>query len=305
MDPLLRVTVSHPNLSGPLLAGKQIEIIQVQQQESYFNLVTESNSIFFSPSFQGRMRCGSKFIDAKTTEPVAAYLGKGYPLVIDAPSMVPWWIVHIHDEAPKTPAVLQSVPEETPGPQVPLPAVSSTESMSFYKIHSGQDFLIASLMEQMSADRAVPEGLLEDLLRELPQQFEPCANLPASGNRRLAEKLRQRILESEDKHINLKEIAEQLDCHPSQLSREFRRLFGIAPYKFSFLLRLAKTREWLRRGKNLADIALNFEFSDQSHFTRAFRQVYQMTPNFYRNLYRTWWESHPPIIPTSSRPLLA
>jgi AraC-like DNA-binding protein len=307
MDPLLRVTVTHPRISSPLLAGKQIEIIQVQQQESYFNLVTESNSIFFSPSFQGRMRCGSKFIDAKANEPVAAYLGKGYPLVIDAPSMVPWWIVHIHDEV-RTPAnVLQPVPEETVHAVVPVPttAVASTESMSFYKIHSGQDFLMASLMEQMSANRGVPEGLLEELLRELPQQIEPCSNLPASGNRRLAEKLRQRILEAEDKHINLKEIAEQLDCHPSQLSREFRRLFGIAPYKFSFLLRLAKTREWLRSGKNLADIALNFEFSDQSHFTRAFRQVYQMTPNFYRNLYRTWWEVNPSIVPTTGRPIHA
>jgi AraC-like DNA-binding protein len=296
MDPLLRVTVTHPQLANTHLAGKQIEIIQVQQHDSYFNLVTESNSIFFSPSFQGRMRCGSKFIDAKTTEPVAAYLGKGYPLVIDAPSMVPWWIIHIHDEVSRVP---QPVPEE-------VPTATSTESLSFYKIQSGHDFLMANLMEKMSTNRDVPEGLLEDLLRELPQQFEPCSNLPASGNRRLAEKLRLRILEAEDKHINLKEIAEQLDCHPSQLSREFRRLFGIAPYKFSFLLRLAKTREWLRSGKNLADIALNFEFSDQSHFTRAFRQVYQMTPNYYRNLYRSWWESHPPqVIPTTGRALLA
>jgi AraC-like DNA-binding protein len=259
MDPLLRVTVTRPNFTDRHFDGKQIEIIQVQQQESYFNLVTESNSIFFSPSFQGRMRCGSKFIDAKTTEPVAAYLGKGYPLVIDAPSMVPWWIVHIHDSCP------QQVAEPEP--------VTSVETMSFYKIHSGQDFMVANLVEKMVVNDAVPEGLLEAFLRELPQQIEPCSNLPASGNRRLAEKLRLRILETEDKQINLKEVADELNCHPSQLSREFRRLFGIAPYKFSFLLRLAKTREWLRSGKNLADIALNFEFSDQSHFTRAFQQV--------------------------------
>lgn len=284
MDPLLRVSVTRPSFADKRFAGKQIEIIQVQQQESYFNLVTESNSIFFSPSFQGRMRCGSKFIDAKTTEPVAAYLGKGYPLVIDAPSMVPWWIVHIHDDLSQAP----------PAPVEQEPA-TSIETMSFYKIHSGQDFLIANMVEQMASNDAVPNGLLEAFFRELPQQIEPCSNLPASGNRRLAEKLRLRILETEDKQINLKEIAEQLDCHPSQLSREFRRLFGIAPYKFSFLLRLAKTREWLRSGKNLADIALNFEFSDQSHFTRAFRQVYQMTPNYYRNLYRSWWDVRTPV----------
>lgn len=271
MDPILRVVVTRPSSFG-----KQLEIIHVQQKESYFNLVTESNTIFFSPRFTGRMRCGSKFIDSKSMEPVAAYLGKGFPLVIDAPAMVPWWIVHIHDEEP------QHIAEQSR-------RIGSVETLSFYKLQSGQDFLVANLVEQMMSG-AGSEPLLQSFLHELPRQLEPCSDLPASGNRRLAERLRQRILETEDKQINLKEIADQLSCHPSQLSREFRRLFGIAPYKFSFLLRLAKTREWLRKGQDLADVALNFEFSDQSHFTRAFRQVYQMTPNYYRNLYRNWWD---------------
>lgn len=277
MDPLLRVVVTRPGLTSKSLAGKQVEIIQVQQRESYFNLVTESNTIFFSPKFQGRMRCGSKVIDVDTAEPVAACLGKGYPLVIEKASMVPWWIIHIHEADADRPMVQRHSP------------IASVETLSFYKVHSGHDFLVANLIEQMEKG-GLPDNLLEDFLRELPQQLEPCADLPAFGNRRLAERLRHRILETEDKQINLKEIAEQLACHPSQLSREFRRLFGIAPYKFSFLLRLAKTREWLRKGQNLADVALNFEFSDQSHFTRAFRQVYQMTPNYYRNLYRGWWD---------------
>src|SRR4051812_40183458 len=136
MDPLLRVSVTRPSFADKQFAGKQVEIIQVQQQESYFNLVTESNSIFFSPAFKGRMRCGSKIIDAKNTEPVAAYLGKGYPLVIDASSMVPWWIVHIHDGAPRAQITEQEA----------LPAITtSVETMSFYKIHSGQDFLVANM----------------------------------------------------------------------------------------------------------------------------------------------------------------
>ncbi len=214
MDPLLRVVVNRPNAFG-----KQIEVLQVQQKESYFNLVTESNTIFFSPRFQGRMRCGSKFIDTKSMEPVAAYLGKGYPLVIDAPSTVPWWIVHIHEGEHR----------------IRPPGVASVETLSFYKLHSGDDFLVANAVEQM-VNGGMPEPMLEAFLRELPKQLEPCLDLPATGNRRLAEKLRQKILETEDKQINLKDTADQLDCHPSQLSRVFRRLFGIAPYKFSFLL---------------------------------------------------------------------
>lgn len=270
MDPLVRVVVTRPNGFA-----KRVEVIQVQQNESYFNMVTESKSVFFSPGFAGRMRCGSKFIEADSHQPVAAYLGKGFPLVIDAAASQPWWVVHIHDE---------DAPVEAPKPEVP-----AVEAFSFYKLHSGDDFLNAAMMNQM-ATGGLPDNLIESFLRELPQQIEPCADLPASGNRRLAEKLRLKILQTEDKQINLKNMADELECHPSQLSREFRRLFGMAPYKFSFLLRLAKTRQWLRQGKNLADVALNFEFSDQSHFTRAFRQVYQMTPNHYRNIYRSMWD---------------
>jgi AraC-like DNA-binding protein len=272
MDSQARVVVSKPSS-----VGKQIEVIQVNQSESYFNIVTESKTIFFSPNFAGRMRCGSKFIDSQAMQPVAAFLSKGFPLVIETPSSVPWLIVHIHDGA--VPAMADQ-------------RGAKTDSLSFYKVHSGQDFLVANMVEKMLSG-GVPEPMLEAFLNELPYQFEPCSDLPAAGNRRLAERLRLRILDAEDKQVNLKEIAEELSCHPSQLSREFRRLFGIAPYKFSFLLRLAKTREWLRKGRDLADIALNFEFSDQSHFTRAFRQIYQMTPNCYRNLYRSRWDLNP------------
>ena len=275
MDPLLRVAVTRSSAFG-----KQVEVINVVQSEPFFNVVTESSSVFFAPHFTGRVRCGSKFIESNGQE-VAAYLGKGFPLVIDAPEMQTFWLVHIHDDEHHG-NVLPIQPPE---------AQAASETMSFFKLHSGEDFLTANLMHQF-ATGALPQPLLESFLRELPSQLEPCENLPASGNRRLAEKLRLKIIETEDKQINLKEIADELECHPSQLSREFRRLFGMAPYKFSFLLRLAKTKDWLRRGQNLADVALNFEFSDQSHFTRAFRQVYQMTPNHYRNLYKESWEQN-------------
>ncbi len=284
MDPIFKVVVTRP--SG---LHKKIEILHIQQKDAYFNLVTESRTIFFSPQFSGRMRCGSKFIESESATPVAVYLGKGFPLVVDAPKNVPWWIVHLHDE----PGATAISAAENSGPE----ALASVESLAFYRIHTGQDFLMATMVEQMM-NGGMPEHLLKSFLTDLPHQLEPCEDLPATGNRRLAERLRSIILESEDKQINLKQIARELECHPSQLSREFRKLFGIAPYKFSFLLRLAKTREWLRRGQNLADVALNFEFSDQSHFTRAFRQVYRMTPNYYRNLYRSWWEISGSSTPT-------
>lgn len=267
MEPLLRVVVNRPTSFG-----KQIEIIQVQQQAPFFNLVTESGTVFVSPRFVGRMRCGSRFIESKSSAPVAAYLGKGFPLVIESDSTVPWWIVHIHEDAPA------HVIEQP-----------TFEKQSFYRLHSGDDFLAANLIEKMVRS-GIQDSRIESLLHDLPSQSEPCDDLPATGNRRLAEKLRVRLLASEDKLADMREIATELDCHPSQLSREFSRLFGIAPYRFSFLLRLAKTRGCLRRGMNLAEVAQNFEFADQSHFTRAFRKVYQMTPNHYRGLYRGWWE---------------
>lgn len=63
-----------------------------------------------------------------------------------------------------------------------------------------------------------------------------------------------------------------------QLSRDFRALFGTSPYRYLTLRRLDLARRMMRDGGAIVQVALDCGFSDQSHFGRAFKQAYGLTP---------------------------
>lgn len=63
-----------------------------------------------------------------------------------------------------------------------------------------------------------------------------------------------------------------------QLARQFRRAYGVSPYRFHLLRRLDRARELLRSGCPLVNVAQSVGFSDRAHLTRQFRQAYGFPP---------------------------
>lgn len=63
-----------------------------------------------------------------------------------------------------------------------------------------------------------------------------------------------------------------------QLSRDFRAVFGTSPYRYLTLRRLERARRMIRGGDAIASVAHDCGFSDQSHFGRAFKAAYGLTP---------------------------
>jgi AraC family transcriptional regulator len=93
----------------------------------------------------------------------------------------------------------------------------------------------------------------------------------------LADNSRQRIV--------LGDLARSLGVDPSELSRGFRRTYGVTASDF---VRRERTR-WAaarlsRDNDSLCEIALCAGFVDQSHFARTFHAHYGMTPRRYRRL---------------------
>lgn len=66
----------------------------------------------------------------------------------------------------------------------------------------------------------------------------------------------------------------------------FRREVGLPPKRYSRVLRLQQVLDVWRRqpGQDLAAVALQTGFSDQSHLQREFRQLTGITPGRYRQL---------------------
>ncbi|MEJ1238315.1 chromate resistance protein ChrB domain-containing protein [Chryseolinea sp. T2] len=84
--------------------------------------------------------------------------------------------------------------------------------------------------------------------------------------------------------LNLKEISQSLNVHPTYLSREFSKYFDNLSFgDYIRKLRIDKALDLLKDSKySLAEISYLTGFSDQSHFTRTFRKHTGKSPASYR-----------------------
>jgi len=87
--------------------------------------------------------------------------------------------------------------------------------------------------------------------------------------------------------LRLSEVADAVGVHASRLSREFRRFFGVVPGEYLRRLRInVAARQLTESDTSIAAIAAAAGFSDQAHFSRAFRRVTGQSPRDYRRVMR-------------------
>jgi len=96
--------------------------------------------------------------------------------------------------------------------------------------------------------------------------------------------LKQIIQDQVDTNLSLTNISKSLDINPSYLSREFSRYFDNLSFgEYIRKLRIEKAIELIRDNKySLTEIAYLTGFSDQSHFTRIFKQHTNKSPSGYK-----------------------
>jgi AraC family transcriptional regulator len=88
---------------------------------------------------------------------------------------------------------------------------------------------------------------------------------------------------TEELHIG--EIARAIGVHPVHLARAYRRHYRSTPGDHLRARRLERAASLLTAtAAALADVAIQAGFSDQSHMTRSFGQVFGVTPARYRRL---------------------
>jgi AraC family transcriptional regulator len=88
-------------------------------------------------------------------------------------------------------------------------------------------------------------------------------------------------------NLSLEEIGSEIGVHPVHLARVFRRQFKCTPGDYVRRLRIdTACRHLATSGLPLAEIALSTGFADQSHFTKTFSRLMQMTPGEFRRNFR-------------------
>lgn len=94
------------------------------------------------------------------------------------------------------------------------------------------------------------------------------------------------IQEHLDNNLNLDLLASLIHISSHYFACLFKQSTGTSPHKYITNCRLEKAKLLLRQ-KNLAIafVCQEVGFKNQSHFTRVFRQHYQITPKAYQNLF--------------------
>lgn len=104
---------------------------------------------------------------------------------------------------------------------------------------------------------------------------------PAGGAS--VERLLKILADTYQQTPNVSAIADELGIHRSQLARSFKKQTGVSITEYIRKLRINESMRLLRETeKSISVVAMECGFSDQSHFTRAFRAETSLTPSKFR-----------------------
>jgi AraC-like DNA-binding protein len=126
--------------------------------------------------------------------------------------------------------------------------------------------------------QAAIDALFEQLGRHLDWRIGCDQDAALSG---VAHRARDYLHAHVEEDIGLDQLAAACAVDRFQLSRAFKRSFGLAPHAYLIQLRLNKARQLLAHGAMPADVAHSLCFADQSHLGRWFRRAYGITPSYY------------------------
>ena len=105
-------------------------------------------------------------------------------------------------------------------------------------------------------------------------------------HRQIQEIIRQideSIRNHDDEAITLSRLAEKFGYSEYHISRKFREISGMAFREYLRCRRLAFALKEIRdTDRGLLEIAVDYGFSSHEAFTRAFREIYGVTPSEYR-----------------------
>jgi len=86
-------------------------------------------------------------------------------------------------------------------------------------------------------------------------------------------------------NLKVQDIANEICVHPFHLSRVFRAVHRQTIGEYVQKLRVSYAcKQLLKKDTDLATIALSAGFSDQSHFTRVFKNITGITPGVFREI---------------------
>lgn len=123
--------------------------------------------------------------------------------------------------------------------------------------------------------------LIEQLIAEYAQPVGE-KQAPADGK---MEQVCDYIEEHYTETISLADLSVVSGLNKYTLLRNFTMERGITPYQYLSTIRVNHGKRLLEQGRSPMETALEVGFSDQSHFTRFFKNFIGITPKLYQSIF--------------------
>jgi AraC-like DNA-binding protein len=118
---------------------------------------------------------------------------------------------------------------------------------------------------------------------EVQQALNPVSSAPDFDASHQLARAAEFIAENCTQALKLEDVCKAADLSASHLIRAFKQRYGMTPHAYLINRRIQYSREQLRRGRLIADVALDAGFADQAHLQRTFKRLVAATPGQYRS----------------------
>ncbi|OAJ60519.1 AraC family transcriptional regulator [Paraburkholderia ginsengiterrae] len=138
-----------------------------------------------------------------------------------------------------------------------------------------------TILVDHDADMLRKESAAITFFSEVQHSLNPAAPPDYDASRQIT-RAAEFIAENCTRSLKLEEVCEAAELSPSHLIRAFKQRYGMTPHAYLINRRIQYSRAQLRRGRVIADVALDAGFADQAHLQRTFKRLVAATPGQYR-----------------------
>lgn len=141
---------------------------------------------------------------------------------------------------------------------------------------------IVDLMEELESEIDVESSIYSFLSHLLINFAESPPLIHETGEqkssiKRTCDYISRHFMEN----LTLKKLAGIACLSPFHYQREFKKIMGLTPHEYLSDFRIGESKKMLLRSEEIADIAIQVGFFDQSHFSRTFRKTMGIPPGRY------------------------